>query len=67
MPFPTAVGAICNIYTVKRMRTALNQVVGVVVVYRTRVLAVTGQLTGSLKLFSFFHLVSSFRTKFSLD
>ena len=31
-----------NIYKVKRMWMALNQVVGIVVVYRTRMLAVTG-------------------------
>ena len=47
--------AICNICTVKRIWTVLNQVVGVAIVYRTRMLAVTGSKHGDsfLLLFCF--------------
>ena len=51
LPFSLTVDAICNIYAVKRMWTALNRVVGVVVVYRTRMLAFTGSKHGN-SLFS---------------
>ena len=48
------------------MRTALNKLVGIVVMYRTRMLEVTGSkhdnssFKFSVNLFSFFYLVSSF-------
>ena len=55
MPF------VINIYTVKRIRTELNQVAGVVVVYRARMLAVTDSKHGNSFLFSFcFLLLFSF-------
>ena len=52
---------------------ALNQVVGVVIMYRTRMLAVTGSQNGNYFLFNFcclfFYFVSSFRVtcNFGLD
>ena len=61
LPFPTTVDAICNICTVKRIWTSLNQVVGIVAVYRTRMLAVTGSKHGN----SFFYLAFVFFFKFS--
>ena len=53
--------AICNICIVKRIRTSLNQFVGIVAVYRTRMLAVTGSKHGN----SFFYLAFVFFFKFS--
>ena len=66
LPFPTTVDAICNIYV-----NGTAQVAGVVIVYRTRMLAVKGSKYSNSffiqLLFSFFYLVSSFRTNFGLD
>ena len=45
--FPTTVDAICNMHTVKRIRTTPNRVVGLVVVYRTGMLAVAGSKYGN--------------------
>ena len=49
----------------KIMSAALNQVLGVVVVYGIRMLTVTVSKHGKL-LFSFFYLVSSFKVNFGL-